>query len=139
MNSFFKLLVIGAVLFVSCCQQQPTQEPRTSIVQLPIDNIHVDILKSDNPVLELKDYSSTTLIINSNSAESTTIIPVNVELTINIIGDVNGDEIVNVLDIVLLVNLVLTGAEYNEQSDINNDGIINILDVVQLVNIVLNS
>ncbi|MBT4884746.1 MAG: hypothetical protein HON55_01170 [Legionellales bacterium] len=66
MNSLFKLLVSGAVLFVSCCQQQPTQEPRTSIVQLPIDNIHVDILKSDKPVIELKDYSSTTLVINSN-------------------------------------------------------------------------
>tara|TARA_B110000196_G_scaffold270141_1_gene245005 strand:+ start:715 stop:897 length:183 start_codon:yes stop_codon:yes gene_type:complete len=59
-------------------------------------------------------------------------------LTENIVGDVNGDEVVNVLDIVLLVNLVLTGAEFDMQSDINNDGIINILDVVQLVNIVLN-
>ena len=93
------------------------------------------IIDGDN----IESESETTfIIINSNSAVSTTVIPINVLLTENIVGDVNGDEVVNVLDIVLLVNLVLTGAEFDMQSDINNDGIINILDVVQLVNIVLN-
>ena len=55
----------------------------------------------------------------------------------NILGDLNGDEIVNVLDIVQIVNLVLAN-EYDENSDLNGDGIVNILDVVQLVNIILN-
>ncbi|MBT4804015.1 MAG: hypothetical protein HON78_03305 [Legionellales bacterium] len=66
MNLFFKLLVTTSVLFTACCQQQPTQEPRTNIVKLPIENIHADILKSNDPVNEIKDYSSTTLIVNSN-------------------------------------------------------------------------
>ena len=51
-------------------------------------------------------------------------------------GDVNGDGLVNVLDIVQTVNLVLTN-EYDGNSDLNGDGIVNILDVVQLVNIIL--
>ena len=57
---------------------------------------------------------------------------------ISFIG-LNGDEIVNILDVVVLVNFVLAGENYDENSDINNDGVVNILDVVQLVNIVLNS
>ena len=52
-------------------------------------------------------------------------------------GDLNGDGIVNVLDVVQIVNLVLTN-EYEENGDLNEDGIVNVLDIVQLVNIVLN-
>ena len=52
-------------------------------------------------------------------------------------GDINGDDIVNVLDIVQLVNYVLAN-EYEENADLNGDGIVNVLDIVQLVNIILN-
>ncbi len=55
-----------------------------------------------------------------------------------ILGDINSDELLNVLDIVLLVNMVLNG-DYDEAGDMNQDGILNVLDVVTLVNIVLNS
>ena len=54
------------------------------------------------------------------------------------LGDINEDELVNVLDIVLLVNLVLSGT-YNENADINSDSILNVLDIVSLVNIILES
>ena len=52
-------------------------------------------------------------------------------------GDLNGDGIPNVLDIVLLVNLVLGNNVPGECSDVNGDGILNVLDIVLLVNIVL--
>ncbi len=52
-------------------------------------------------------------------------------------GDINGDGILDIVDIVLMINMVL-GNEYNEVSDINEDGILNILDIVTLVNIILN-
>ena len=56
-----------------------------------------------------------------------------------ILGDINGDEIINVLDVILLVQMVLGNLEVNlESGDINGDGGINVLDVVQLVNIILN-
>ena len=56
----------------------------------------------------------------------------------NVVGDVNGDGILNILDIVSLVNLVLLG-DFNQAGDMNLDGIINILDIVSLVNVILNT
>ena len=53
-----------------------------------------------------------------------------------LLGDSNGDGVLNVLDVVLLVNLVLAPS-YEECADINSDGILNVLDVVTLVNTVL--
>ena len=60
----------------------------------------------------------------------------NIECTSSIEGDVNGDSVVNVQDIILGVNLILTN-EYDSSADINNDGSIDILDIVQIVNIIL--
>ncbi len=54
-------------------------------------------------------------------------------------GDVNGDEILNILDVVILVNMVLGGANQDSIGDMNQDGILNILDVVILVGIVLGN
>ena len=52
-------------------------------------------------------------------------------------GDINNDGTINVIDVVLLVNSVLSG-ENIHNGDLNDDGAINILDVVQLVNLILN-
>ena len=56
-----------------------------------------------------------------------------------LLGDINGDEIINVLDIILSVNIVLGLSEFNSSADLNQDGIINILDIVSLVNIILGN
>ena len=53
-----------------------------------------------------------------------------------LIGDVNGDSLINIQDIITIVNLVLSN-QYNDLGDLNSDGIIDILDVIQLVNIIL--
>ena len=53
------------------------------------------------------------------------------------LGDINGDNSINIQDIVLVVNLVLSN-EYNNLADLNLDETINVLDIVQLVNIILN-
>ena len=53
-----------------------------------------------------------------------------------LLGDLSGDGIVNVLDVVAIVNLVLSG-EYDEVADMNVDGTLNVLDVVLLVGIIL--
>ena len=52
-------------------------------------------------------------------------------------GDVNQDGDVNILDVVFMVNIVLSG-EYNNLADFNNDGAVDVLDIVQLVNLILN-
>jgi hypothetical protein len=53
------------------------------------------------------------------------------------LGDLNGDEILNILDIVVLTNLILSGDESNQAGDLNQDGYYNILDIVILVNLIL--
>ena len=56
-----------------------------------------------------------------------------------VVGDVNGDEEVNVLDVIQTVNMALGSQDPDySTADLNNDGIINILDIVQIVNIVLD-
>jgi len=52
-------------------------------------------------------------------------------------GDMNGDGGINVLDVVALVNTVLSGDDGDCTGDMNGDGGINVLDVVALVNAVL--
>ena len=52
------------------------------------------------------------------------------------IGDINGDGLYNVLDIVELVNCVLAGT-CSCSSDLNGDGAYNVLDIVTLANCVL--
>ncbi len=53
------------------------------------------------------------------------------------LGDINGDSSVNIQDIILAVNLVLSG-EYNNLADLNSDSTVDILDIVQIINIILN-
>ena len=52
------------------------------------------------------------------------------------LGDISGDEIINILDVVAMVNLVLSGG-FNDVADMNSDGTLNVLDVVILVGIIL--
>ena len=55
----------------------------------------------------------------------------------SILGDINADGIVNIQDIILIVNMVLSNND-DPSGDVNADGIVNILDVVQIVNIILD-
>ena len=58
-------------------------------------------------------------------------------------GDINNDQIINILDVVSLVNEVISPGNFTDNqffaADLNNDLILNILDVVSLVNIVLDN
>ena len=53
------------------------------------------------------------------------------------LGDLNLDNIINIQDIILVINLVLTN-EYNPSADLNSDTRVDVLDIVQLVSIILN-
>tara|TARA_B100000945_G_scaffold58532_1_gene43435 strand:- start:202 stop:696 length:495 start_codon:yes stop_codon:yes gene_type:complete len=60
-----------------------------------------------------------------------------------IIGDLNFDEVVNILDVIILVNIIvgLISPDPNQLSisDINSDGIVNILDIVSIINIIIGT
>tara|TARA_Y100001970_G_scaffold274087_1_gene373281 strand:- start:598 stop:1413 length:816 start_codon:yes stop_codon:yes gene_type:complete len=55
-----------------------------------------------------------------------------------ILGDINGDGGLNILDIVALIGYVFND-NTNPNADLNGDGTVNIVDVVMLVNLVLNA
>ena len=55
------------------------------------------------------------------------------------LGDLNSDGTLNILDIVILANLILSGDDSNPVGDLNQDGSQNILDIVILINRILNS
>ena len=55
-----------------------------------------------------------------------------------ILGDVNSDETVDVLDVVVLVNMILGSEPINYgTADLNNDNQINVQDIITLINIIL--
>ena len=59
-----------------------------------------------------------------------------------LLGDVNGDGFVNISDVTLFVNSMMTETLENlviENADINSDGNINISDVTTLINMILSS
>ena len=59
------------------------------------------------------------------------------DLIDQIIGDLNDDGIINILDIIYIINLILNNQE-SGTGDLNDDGIINILDIIILSNMILN-
>ena len=57
------------------------------------------------------------------------------------LGDVNCDTLIDVLDILMMVNTIINESDTTDYqgwaSDLNQDGIIDILDVLNVVNIVI--
>ena len=84
-------------------------------------------------VLEDNTYCNLLLNIPSTTSQYLT----NIECTETMFGDINGDSTVNVQDIILTVNLVLS-SQYNSLADLNFDNTVDILDIVQLINIILS-
>jgi len=85
-------------------------------------------------------YEVSLIISNLYGQESEPHIEL-LDLSFGLSGDVNSDQVVNILDIVLLVNFVLgtdtpSSSQYSA-ADLNSDGTLNILDVVTLTNEIL--
>ena len=65
------------------------------------------------------------------------------EFEVELYGDVNFDNTLDVTDVITMVNFVLNQSIPSEEqslaSDMNQDGILNILDVIQLVSAILGT
>ena len=101
-----------------------------------------DVGSSTEMFISFSDNLGMVLLTNSNNYDGMiqierAILGFAEETNFIIIGDINSDGIINILDIVQIVNLVLT-SEYNETADLNSDGIVDVLDIVQIVNIILS-
>jgi len=57
----------------------------------------------------------------------------------SLLGDINDDSLINILDVVLIVNIILGAEDNNVCSDYNQDQITDILDVVSLVSIIMGN
>ena len=56
----------------------------------------------------------------------------------SVIGDMNDDDIINILDTVIIVQMVLGNQDVNLNGDMNQDGVLNIQDIVLLINLILS-
>tara|TARA_Y100000994_G_scaffold112726_1_gene92903 strand:+ start:10 stop:885 length:876 start_codon:yes stop_codon:yes gene_type:complete len=55
-----------------------------------------------------------------------------------LLGDLNFDQIINVVDIISIINIITLSLDYNYLADLNDDGIINVIDIIALVNMIIN-
>ena len=80
------------------------------------------------------------MILESNAAANI-IIPISASIDNYLMGDLNNDGGVDILDVVRMVALILNndGSVYeNIVADFNNDNEVNIMDVILLVQVILN-
>tara|TARA_Y100001934_G_C12364199_1_gene782500 strand:+ start:1185 stop:2729 length:1545 start_codon:yes stop_codon:yes gene_type:complete len=95
----------------------------------------------NNSEVESGNYEAKFWFIDSSTEDYPVpqlVLPISVDGGENeLIGDINNDDTVNVLDVVLLVNMILTPGTETDSADLNDDGVVNVLDVVLLVNIIL--
>lgn len=104
------------------------------------DNYYFD---TDNKVKKLSDGESIKAFrayLSSNDAEVKAFSIDGVLVGPGLLGDVNGDGLVNITDVVLLVDYILGKENASfiiDNADVNSDSTINISDVTQLVNIIM--
>ena len=96
---------------------------------------YLHILYND---LDIGSEYSGDLILASNADTEPILIPISLNIIEDKIqGDINGDGLLNIQDIILIVTMVLSG-DYSTLADMNGDGTVNILDVVLVVFIIMN-
>ena len=96
-------------------------------------------LAPDSDVGDVKFYLSSLATNHNHSTTGDHTYTQVITLSYNetILGDLDGNGTINILDVILLINMILNSSPQNS-GDINNDGSVDILDIVQLVNIILN-
>ena len=53
------------------------------------------------------------------------------------LGDINLDGAINIQDVILTVNIILSSLEYNQSADVNEDDVIDVLDIINIVSLIL--
>ena len=100
------------------------------------ESTDIDIIAQASD-LTTGEYSGE-ITISSNSQSAVTIPVSMLVVDAGLLGDINGDGLLNVLDVVTLVNIILNNDDYILAGDMNQDGALDVLDIVTLVNIILS-
>jgi hypothetical protein len=92
------------------------------------------------------DVGEYDIVVSGAEATNYSFVYVNGVLTIEerplVPGDVDGDGVVDVSDVVIVINYILgksTDPKIPETADLNNDGEIDIFDVTMMINIILSN
>tara|TARA_Y100001970_G_scaffold203137_1_gene247280 strand:+ start:432 stop:2822 length:2391 start_codon:yes stop_codon:yes gene_type:complete len=65
-------------------------------------------------------------------------LPVSMLVNGSLLGDTNGDSLINVLDVIIIVNMILEEIAIDlNTADINSDGLVNVSDIILLINMIL--
>ena len=101
-----------------------------------------DLGVSADMFISLSDGVGVIVIVNCANYSSMieiqqAIFDFNDQYGFQIIGDINSDTAINIMEGILLINLILED-EYSNLGDLNSDESLNIQDVVLLVNLILN-
>ena len=96
----------------------------------------VNLVLENNQLTE--EIYSAYLNINSNGSEPISLPVELINLNNMLLGDLNDDSTINISDVVLAVNLVLS-SNYNFSADINSDNTVNVSDIILLINLILQN
>jgi hypothetical protein len=104
-------------------------------IEFPNNGVWYDFLNQTDFEIESNFYGGW------NLPQSTAFVFVSSLNDDGLIGDVNSDNSIDVLDIVMIVNCVVGTCQINDTSiaDYNMDGSLNVLDIVSLVNFILDN
>jgi len=119
---------------------------RFLITDLNLNNLNNGVLANLNLKIDanatLKDYNITLANTTFANANGGTVTVANIGSAVikvdsSIFGDSNGDNQVNVNDIIALVKIILTSGTSQNGSDCNNDGNTNVNDIICAINLIL--
>ena len=100
------------------------------------DNTYSAVFPNINSNAEIQYF-----IVSTNSMGNTASHPIagwHTFILDSLYGDISGDNQINIQDVILLINYILSGI-YNDIADFNLDGQLNVLDVIELVNLILDN
>jgi len=141
----------------------PSEKGATRLIQLESENINLQLSSSFTSLLQLQHVTESGIVNNFELTDNISYLNISnpnneshalvltsqytgntsqemeVNISLNSLqGDLNGDGVIDILDLITLVNMILNG-EYSIIADWNEDGVVNILDIIIYKNIILGS
>ena len=101
-----------------------------------------DIGSSTEMFVNFEDNIGVVVFTNSSNYDATiqienALFDFAEQTTFSVLGDINSDGLINILDVILVINIILEADSFDGLADINLDGQIDVLDIVQIINIIL--
>ena len=141
----------------------PSEKGATRLIQLESENINLQLSSSFASHIQLQHVTESGIVNNFELTDNISYLSISnpnneshalvltskytgdtsqemeVNISLNSLqGDLNGDGVIDILDLIALVNMILND-EYSIIADWNEDGVVNILDIIIYKNIILGN